>query len=180
MADREEAAAEVEAEAEAAPSAAQAAAADLDAEVVRLEAALASDAAPDGGAWAEGSPLAEARLRELLGGTLRFHAREAKPGWWRRFERLATPAEELADDQNVLAFLRRTEREPYKESPRKRRQVFEYEFDAAQECTLAPGATVVVRADGDGDKAPRSRHAPLGGRAARPRPRRGVRGAASQ
>ena len=95
------------------------------------------------------------RLRELLGGTLRFHAREAKPGWWRRFERLATPAEELADDQNVLAFLRRTEREPYKESPRKRRQVFEYEFDAAQECTLAPGATVLVRADGDGD-------APLG------------------
>jgi hypothetical protein len=61
------------------------------------------------------------QVRETLSGMLRFHRREAKPQWWRRYEWIARPPAELVADPRTLGELHRTEREPFKSAPRKRR-----------------------------------------------------------
>ena len=113
-------------------------------EVGRLEGVLAE---PEG--WPAQSALAHAGARSTLGGMLRYHRREAKPQWWRRYDWLETPPAELVAEARTLAALRRTKREPYKAAPRKRRLAYEYSFDELQECNLAPGGSLVLRDDGE-------------------------------
>ena len=60
-------------------------------------------------------------MRETLSGMLRFNRREAKPQWWRRYEWMARPPAELVADPRTLGELHRTEREPFKSAPCKRR-----------------------------------------------------------
>ena len=116
-------------------------ASDEEAELVRLEDALSADEG-----WAAGTPLALAEVRETLRGMLRYHQREAKPQWWRRFDWLSKPPSELAAETRTLGGLIRTATAPYKTAPRKRRLAYEYCFEA-QDCHLAAGASIVLRDD---------------------------------
>ncbi|MEE9320084.1 MAG: AAA domain-containing protein, partial [Granulosicoccus sp.] len=75
----------------------------------------------------------EAALWQTLGGVLEFHWREAKPGFWRLFDRLGADPAELADDSDCLADCVRTEAPPFKDKPSARNLTYEYRFDAGQE-----------------------------------------------
>ena len=123
-----------------------------EAEVARLRARLLVD---DG--WPVDGALSEPVVRETLAGMLAYHRREAKPGWWRRYDWLASTPAELESDPRTLGGLERTGREPFKSAPRKRRLAYECHFDASQECRMAEGQTIVVRDDAmvpDGTTAP--------------------------
>ena len=96
--------------------------------------------------WPDDSVLSDGSVREVLRGMLRYHKREAKPQWWRRFDWLASPPSELATDARTLGGLVRTKTEPYKSAPRKRRLAYEYVLPN-QECNLAPGGSIVLRDD---------------------------------
>ncbi len=74
-----------------------------------------------------------AALTENLAWTLEFHRREAKPLFWRLFDRLGSSHEELMDDPDCLACCERTEREAFKPAPRARNLAYEYRFDPGQE-----------------------------------------------
>ncbi|MCW8884234.1 MAG: TM0106 family RecB-like putative nuclease [Motiliproteus sp.] len=74
-----------------------------------------------------------AALTENLAWTLEFHRREAKPVFWRMFERLGLSDVELIDDLDCLACCERTQREPFLPKPRARNHAYEYQFDPAQE-----------------------------------------------
>jgi uncharacterized protein len=74
-----------------------------------------------------------AALHENLAWTLEFHRREAKPVFWRLFDRLGLSHVELLDDLDCLAYCQRTEREAFKPSPRARNLAYEYRFDPTQE-----------------------------------------------
>ena len=65
----------------------------------------------------------------LLHDLMDFHSRADKPKWWRYFERLKTPEEELYEDLDCLVGLRRTDSEPTKE---KKSLVYEYKYDPQQ------------------------------------------------
>jgi uncharacterized protein len=71
-----------------------------------------------------------ASLTENLAWSLEFHRREAKPVFWKLFDRLGLSHEELVDDLDCLAYCERTEREAFKI---KRSWGFEYSFDPDQE-----------------------------------------------
>ena len=120
-------------------------AAEEAAEVEELERLLASSTE-----WPEGSPLASEQVRSTLSALLHFHKREAKPGWWRRFDWLAAAPEAMVEDERTLGMLRRTGAPPYKTSPRKRRMVYEYEAEP-QPSKLEAGAAVVLCQHGGGD-----------------------------
>lgn len=77
-------------------------------------------------------PAERSRL-ETLAGVLEFHRREDKNAWWRYFERMDPANSSLADDMACLADCRRTERAPYKPTPRARNLAYEFTFDTAQE-----------------------------------------------
>ena len=62
-----------------------------------------------------------------------FYRREHKPTWWRFFERSAMSFTELYDDPDCLAGCRRTDRVPFKKTPRARKLVYEYTYDTNQE-----------------------------------------------
>ena len=81
----------------------------------------------------------EGSITETLGWSLEFHRREEKPGWWKLFDWMECTDEELYDDMECLAGLSRTETEPWKTGPRKRKQCFEYSFDPDQDTKLSPG-----------------------------------------
>lgn len=72
-------------------------------------------------------------LARQLAHLVLFHRRENKPTWWRYFERCAMSFEELYDDPDSLAGCIRTDREPFKYSPRVRNLTYEYRFDPSQE-----------------------------------------------
>jgi uncharacterized protein len=72
-------------------------------------------------------------LTENLAWVLEFHRREAKPIFWRLFERLGLSHIELMDDLDCLACCERTEREPFKPIPRASNMAYEYRFDPTQE-----------------------------------------------
>ncbi|ALA26699.1 TM0106 family RecB-like putative nuclease [Piscirickettsia salmonis] len=76
---------------------------------------------------------AEDKLTYNLAWLIEFHRRESKPVFWRLFERLGLSHVELIDDLDCLACCERTQAEPYKLSPRKRKKVYEYNFDQQQE-----------------------------------------------
>ena len=75
----------------------------------------------------------KAALTKNLAWVLEFHRREAKPIFWRLFERLGLSHIELMDDLDCLACCERTEREPFKPTPRARNLAYEYRFDPTQE-----------------------------------------------
>jgi hypothetical protein len=87
------------------------------------------------------------QVRETLSGMLRFHRREAKPQWWRRYEWIARPPTELVADPRTLGELHRTEREPFKSAPRKRRLAYEYRWAHPQQSNLCEASNVVLRDD---------------------------------
>ncbi|WP_237068370.1 TM0106 family RecB-like putative nuclease [Microbulbifer guangxiensis] len=72
-------------------------------------------------------------VTETLAWLLEFHRREAKPVFWRLFDRLGLSDEELVDDIDCLALCERTERPPFKPKPNARKQAYEYRFDPRQE-----------------------------------------------
>lgn len=83
----------------------------------------------------------ERRVTELLGWLLEYHRRDAKPMWWRFFERQKLSELELHADADCLAGVRRTARDPW---PEKRSMVYEYQFDPEQDTRLHEGSAVYV------------------------------------
>ncbi|QMT59466.1 helicase [Legionella sp. PC997] len=81
---------------------------------------------------AEGN-LSLAKIHLILAWSIEFHRREAKPVFWRMFERLGLTGEELLDDIDCLAYCRRTPKPPYKPTPKSRTLAYEYFFDPEQE-----------------------------------------------
>ncbi|SCA55935.1 conserved hypothetical protein [Candidatus Terasakiella magnetica] len=71
-------------------------------------------------------------LLRNLGWMSEFHSREAKPIWWRLFDRMGLSELELYDDMDCLAGLTRTDRPPFKSSNRVQKASFEYRFDLDQ------------------------------------------------
>lgn len=90
------------------------------------------------------------QLLENLAWMLEFHRREAKPVFWRFFDRLGTSHEELLDDSECLAFCQRTNREPFKLTPQAKNPAFEYRFDPAQEFK-GPSKTFYLLGEEDKD-----------------------------
>ncbi len=75
----------------------------------------------------------KATLTENLAWVLEFHRREAKPFFWRLFDRIGMSHEELFDDLDCIAFCKRTSRPAYKRTERARTYCYEYQFDINQE-----------------------------------------------
>ncbi|MBY0357582.1 MAG: TM0106 family RecB-like putative nuclease [Candidatus Obscuribacterales bacterium] len=73
------------------------------------------------------------RLQELLAYLLNFYRREDKPRWWRRFDRQAMNEEELSEDVDCLAGLKRTAKPPIKLN---QSWGYEYSFDPGQETKI--------------------------------------------
>lgn len=82
-----------------------------------------------------------ALVTENLAWMLEFHRREAKPVFWKLFDRLGMEEEQLLDDLDCLALCLRTEREPYKI---KRSLGYEYSFDPSQEFKGASNSYYVL------------------------------------
>lgn len=74
-----------------------------------------------------------AKIHLIFAWSIEFHRREAKPVFWRMFERLGLTGEDLLDDIDCLAYCRRTPKPPYKPSPKSRNMAYEYFFDPEQE-----------------------------------------------
>jgi uncharacterized protein len=75
------------------------------------------------------------RVTENLAWLLEFHRREAKPVFWRLFDRLGMTHTELLEDMDCIACCERTQREPFQAAKAKRKQnpCFEYQFDPSQD-----------------------------------------------
>ncbi len=73
------------------------------------------------------------KINTVMAWSIEFHRRESKPVFWRLFDRLGLSHEELLDDIDCLAFCHRTEKAPYKPTPKARNLVYEYSFDPDQE-----------------------------------------------
>jgi predicted RecB family nuclease len=76
------------------------------------------------------------RVQELLAWLLEFHWREAKPVFWRMFDRHKMTEQELIDDLDCLGGLGRTKRPRQAEA---RSWLFEYRFDPDQDTKLHDG-----------------------------------------
>lgn len=72
-------------------------------------------------------------VSSLLAWSLEFHRREAKPVFWRLFDRLGLTDEDLLDDLDCLAHCKRTDKPAYKPTPKARNFAYEYSFDPTQE-----------------------------------------------
>ncbi|WP_291076130.1 TM0106 family RecB-like putative nuclease [Hyphomonas sp.] len=72
----------------------------------------------------------EADVIELLAWSLEFHRREAKPVWWRYFDRQGWSEAELYEDMDCLAGVQRTGKPAFK--PKRGNPVHEYRFDVDQ------------------------------------------------
>ncbi|NRB38348.1 MAG: TM0106 family RecB-like putative nuclease [Pseudomonadales bacterium] len=93
--------------------------------------------------------LRKSALHENLAWMLEFHRREAKPVFWRLFDRLGLSHTELIDDLDCLANCERTETEAYKLTARKKKQCFEYSFDPSQEFKLANASNFYLLGEED-------------------------------
>jgi len=78
----------------------------------------------------------EKRVQLLLAHFLEFHKREDRPMWWRRFDRQKRSVDELYDDLDCLAGLKRTSRPPYQVG---RSLAIEYSYDPDQDTKLDEG-----------------------------------------
>lgn len=74
-----------------------------------------------------------AKINTVMAWSIEFHRREAKPIFWRLFDRLGLSHEELLDDIDCLALCQRTAKSAYKPTPKARNLVYEYSFDPDQE-----------------------------------------------
>ena len=88
----------------------------------------------------------QSRVQELLAGLLEFHWREAKPVFWRKFDRNTMTEQELWDDLDCLAGLERTAKPPRLV---KRSTAYEYRFDPDQDTKLHEGSACFVAHDFD-------------------------------
>jgi len=79
---------------------------------------------------AQGDPISVV-LADLVG----FHRREAKPVWWRMFDRTVATPEELREDPACIEGIRAVGQA----EKVKRSRVQKYRFDPAQECKLTAG-----------------------------------------
>lgn len=91
----------------------------------------------------------KARLIENLAWMLEFHRRELKPMYWRLFDRLGADDTELFDDLDCLALCERTEREPFKSTPRARHLSYEYRFNLQQEFKGLNGSFYLLGVESD-------------------------------
>lgn len=89
---------------------------------------ILSELGPDPTAWNK-----KEKLQGLRAHLLEFHWREAKPIWWRMFNWSGMTEEELAEEFECLAGLRRTTRPPKADG---RRLLVEYAFDPDQATKL--------------------------------------------
>jgi uncharacterized protein len=80
-----------------------------------------------------------ARIQTLLAHLLQFHQRESKPFWWQRFSWLVADESDLYDELDCLAGLERTDRTPFKPTPKSRSLSYEYRFNPNQETKLEAG-----------------------------------------
>ena len=90
-----------------------------------------------GQALKENGLLQEAALHSLFAWSLEFHRREAKPVFWRLFDRLSLTDEELLDDIDCVSYCMRTDKPPYKPTVKARHLAYEYSFDSNQEFKAA-------------------------------------------
>lgn len=84
------------------------------------------------------------RVQLLLAHLLEFHAREQKPLWWRYFDRRKMSDEELEDDLDCLACLKRTTSAPLVVH---RSYAFEYSFEPDQDTKLEVGDDCILLSD---------------------------------
>ncbi len=77
------------------------------------------------------------RIQELLAWLLEFHWREARPVFWRKFDRREMTERELVDDLDCLGAMQRTGKPPDKD---KRSLVYQYTFDPDQDTKLEAGS----------------------------------------
>ncbi|WP_133127776.1 TM0106 family RecB-like putative nuclease [Legionella nagasakiensis] len=75
----------------------------------------------------------DAAIYSMFAWSLEFHRRESKPVFWRLFDRLGLSDEKLLDDLDCLAYCMRTDKPPYKPTPKARHLAYEYSFDPNQE-----------------------------------------------
>jgi uncharacterized protein len=69
------------------------------------------------------------RARWLLGNLVQYHRREAKPEWWKYFDRCANPEDLLEyDDESIGGLTLCADIEPYKLGPKDRNFVYTYAF----------------------------------------------------
>lgn len=74
---------------------------DEESEITRLEEILLGRDS----AWPVCSVLSEPAVRQTLAGMLRYHKREAKPQWWRRYEWLSSSVADLIADSRTIGGL---------------------------------------------------------------------------
>lgn len=75
----------------------------------------------------------EQMLLRTMAGVLEFHRREDKNVYWRYFDRLDALDSDLLIDPDCIVNCRRTEKPPYKPTPRAKNLAYEYRFDISQE-----------------------------------------------
>src|SRR5438477_10738858 len=73
------------------------------------------------------------QIQELLAQFVEFHRREAKPVWWRMFDRAAMTPMELIEDPNCLGGLTIVSNAP---EPENRSLIFRYRFDPDQDTKI--------------------------------------------
>jgi uncharacterized protein len=84
------------------------------------------------------------RVQTLLAHLLEFHWREAKPVFWRKFERRDMSDEDLCEDIECLGALKRTRTEPERVG---RSTVYEYRFPREQSTKLEERARCFLTPD---------------------------------
>jgi len=83
-------------------------------------------------------PKERAEVQELLAWLLEFHWREAKPVFWRMFDRHDMTEQELIDDLDCLGAIHRTSTA---RTPIKRSWGYDYKFNPDQDTKLHEGST---------------------------------------
>ncbi len=91
----------------------------------------------------------ESQICENMAWALEFHRREAKPVFWRLFERMGLTVEELYDDLDCLVNCIRTDKEPFKPTPKARSLAYEYAFDPHQEFKMANTTSFYILGEED-------------------------------
>jgi uncharacterized protein len=79
----------------------------------------------------------------LLAQLLHFHAREEKPGWWRFLDQRAMTEEQLGDDFDCLAGLRKVRLARDAQNNR----CFRYDFDPTQQTRVDAGSRCYIHGD---------------------------------
>src|SRR6266540_1596538 len=80
-------------------------------------------------------------VTRLVAWLLGYHRREDKPMWWRYFERLESPPEDLYDDADCIAYVTRTNTPPV---PVKKSHLVEYTFNPDQDTKVEAGDRVYL------------------------------------